>query len=63
MNQFVVSGRYRTRDGHQAFTRTVEAPNADVARERIYSRLGSEHGLKRPEIELDSVETATEVAS
>ncbi|MFB6157794.1 MAG: 50S ribosomal protein L18Ae [Haloferacaceae archaeon] len=52
MNQFSVSGRFQTRNGYQEFTKTVEAPNAEVAHERVYARLGSEHGLKRTQIEL-----------
>ncbi|MFB6305308.1 MAG: 50S ribosomal protein L18Ae [Haloferacaceae archaeon] len=56
MSQFSVDGRFQTRDGYQEFTKTVEAPNADVARERVYSRLGSEHGLKRTQIDLGGIE-------
>ncbi|MFB6302672.1 MAG: 50S ribosomal protein L18Ae [Haloferacaceae archaeon] len=58
MSQFAVSGRYQTRSGYQTFTKTVTAPNAEVARERVYSRLGSEHGLKRAQVELADVEEA-----
>lgn len=56
MNQFAVDGQFRTRGGYQEFTKTVSAPNPEVARERVYSRLGSEHGLKRTRIDLDAVE-------
>jgi large subunit ribosomal protein LX len=54
--RFRVSGRYQARDGHQPFVKTVEAPNADVALEHVYSRLGSEHGLRRTQIDLDDPE-------
>jgi large subunit ribosomal protein LX len=60
MSQYAVSGRYQTRDGYQQFVKTVTAPNAEVARERVYSRLGSEHGLKRTQVELDDAEPAEE---
>ncbi len=56
--RFRVSGRYQARDGYQPFTKTVEAPNADVALEHVYSRLGSEHGLRRTQIDLDAPEEA-----
>jgi large subunit ribosomal protein LX len=56
--RFRVSGRYQARDGHQPFEKTVEAPNADVALEHVYARLGSEHGLRRTQIDLDDPEEA-----
>ena len=59
MSQFAVSGRYQTRDGYQEFTKTVSAPNDAVARDRVYALLGSEHGLKRTQVELgDAAEVA-----
>jgi large subunit ribosomal protein LX len=59
MSEYVVSGRFQARGGFQGFRTAVEAPNEDVAREHIYSRLGSQHGLKRRQVELDSVEEVT----
>ncbi|MFB6161076.1 MAG: 50S ribosomal protein L18Ae [Haloferacaceae archaeon] len=55
MSRYTVSGRYQARDGYQSFTKTVDAPNDEVARERVYATLGSEHGLKRTQVELDEV--------
>jgi large subunit ribosomal protein LX len=63
MTEYVISGRFQSRDGYREFTKTVEAPNEDVAREFAYARLGSEHGLKRVQIELDDVGSAEEVAA
>jgi len=57
--EFSVSGHYQARGGAQPFTKTVEAPNATVATERVYAELGSEHGLKRTQIDLDEPEPAT----
>jgi large subunit ribosomal protein LX len=54
MSEFEISGRYQTREGYQAFEKTVEAPNADVALERVYTLLGSEHGLKRTQVDLEA---------
>ena len=56
MSEFTVRGQFQARDGHQSFERTVEAPNENVARERTYAAFGSEHGLKRTQVELSEVE-------
>jgi large subunit ribosomal protein LX len=56
MNEYTVTGRFRARDGWQAFETSVEAPNEDVASERAYAELGSRHGLRRTRIDLDDVE-------
>ena len=58
MSQFTVSGRFQMRDGHQEFTKAVEAPNDSVAREHVLSQLGSEHNLKRTQIEIGEVTAA-----
>ncbi|WP_408959894.1 50S ribosomal protein L18Ae [Natrinema sp. 74] len=55
MSQFTVSGRFKSRDGFAPFETAIDAENEDVAREHAYSQLGSRHGLKRTEIELDEV--------
>jgi len=56
MSEFTVTGRYRARDGWQPFTKAVEAPNEDVARERVYSQVGSQHAVERRGVELERVE-------
>ncbi|QLG50000.1 MULTISPECIES: 50S ribosomal protein L18Ae [Natrinema] len=55
MSQFTVSGRFKSRDGYAPFETTIDAENENVAREHAFSQLGSQHGLKRTEIELDEV--------
>ncbi|WP_435183923.1 50S ribosomal protein L18Ae [Halobellus sp. EA9] len=55
MSQYVVSGRFQSRDGFSEFNTVVDAPNEDVARERVYANIGSQHGLKRTQIEIDGV--------
>jgi large subunit ribosomal protein LX len=59
MSEFTVTGRYRARDGWQSFTKTVDAQNENVAREHIYSLVGSQHAVKRTEVELETVEEVT----
>lgn len=56
MSAFTVRGTFQARDGRQSFERTVEAPNVDVARERVYAAFGSEHGLKRTQVDVQEVD-------
>ncbi|WP_181691464.1 50S ribosomal protein L18Ae [Natronomonas sp. LN261] len=56
MSEFTVRGRYPARFGEQEFETTVEAPNADVAEERVYTNFGSQHSLKRTQITIDGVD-------
>ncbi|MFB6109123.1 MAG: 50S ribosomal protein L18Ae [Haloplanus sp.] len=58
MSQFLISGRFQGRTGFQAFEKQIEAPNENVAREFALSRLGSEHGLKRTQVEIEGVTAA-----
>ncbi|MDS0297358.1 50S ribosomal protein L18Ae [Halogeometricum sp. S1BR25-6] len=55
MSQFTVSGQFQSRDGHSKFETVVDAPNENVARDRVFSNIGSQHGLKRPQIEISEV--------
>lgn len=55
MSQFTVSGTFRSRDGDQPFSKVVDAPNEDVAREHVLSQFGSEHGLKRMQVDISEV--------
>jgi large subunit ribosomal protein LX len=56
MSEHTVRGRFQTRDGWAEFEKVTEAPNEDVALDRIYAKLGSDHGLKRPQIEISEVD-------
>ncbi|MGM0591781.1 MAG: 50S ribosomal protein L18Ae [Halobacteriota archaeon] len=58
MSQFTVSGRFQSPHGYRTFTKVIEAPNERVAREHVLSRMGSEHGLKRTQVELEDVTAA-----
>ena len=58
MGQFTVSGRFQNRGGFREFQKVVEAPNENVAREHVFSRMGSEHGLKRTQVEISEVSAA-----
>ncbi|OVE84941.1 50S ribosomal protein L18Ae [Natronolimnobius baerhuensis] len=56
MSQFTVTGQFETRDGSSKFETTIDAENENLAREHTYSQLGSQHGLKRTQIDLESLE-------
>ncbi|MBP1921570.1 large subunit ribosomal protein LX [Halorubrum alkaliphilum] len=58
MSTYTVSGRFQSRDGFQPFTKDVEAENEDLARERIYTQVGSQHNRKRTQIDIEEVSAA-----
>ena len=58
MSRFTVSGRFQSRDGWQPFETDVEADNEDVAVEHCYATMGSRHGLKRMQVDIEGVEPA-----
>jgi len=55
MSTFTVRGNFPARDGPQEFEKEVEAPNEDVATEHVLSQFGSQHNLKRTQIEITEV--------
>ena len=58
MSTYTVSGRFQSRGGFQPFTKDIEAENEDLARERIYTQVGSQHGRKRTQIKIEEVSAA-----
>ncbi|ELZ95169.1 50S ribosomal protein LX [Haloferax mucosum ATCC BAA-1512] len=58
MSQFIIAGTFTSRGVVHEFTKTVEAPNENVAEEHAYSLIGSEHGIKRTKVELTEVSAA-----
>ncbi|MES3160365.1 MAG: 50S ribosomal protein L18Ae [Halorubrum sp.] len=58
MSSYTVSGRFQSRDGDQPFTKEIEAENESLARERIYTLIGSQHNRKRTQIEIEEVSAA-----
>ncbi len=55
MTDFTVSGSWEGRDGWQPFETEIDAPNENVARERVLAEFGSRHGLRRGQIEVEEV--------
>lgn len=60
MSEFIVSGRFEVSSGWQQFDKTLEAENEDVATERVLSQIGSQHGLRRTQIEIGEVQRASD---
>ncbi|MFO8114914.1 MAG: 50S ribosomal protein L18Ae [Halorubrum sp.] len=58
MTTYTVSGRFQSRGDYQPFTKEIEAENEDLARERIYTTVGSQHNRKRTQIEIEEVTAA-----
>lgn len=58
MSQYTISGSFTSRGVSHNFTKTVAAPNENVAQERVFSLIGSEHGIKRTKVELSEVSAA-----
>jgi large subunit ribosomal protein LX len=58
MSTYTVSGRFQSRGDFQPFTKEIEAENEDLARERIYTTVGSQHNRKRTQIEIEEVSAA-----
>jgi large subunit ribosomal protein LX len=56
MSEFTVRGSFPARFGEQDFEKQIEAPNEDVAVERVYTNFGSQHGLKRTQIDIAEVD-------
>ena len=56
MSEFTVQGSFPARYGEQEFEKQVDAPNEDVAVERPYAEFGSQHGLKRTQIDIAGVD-------
>ncbi len=63
MTEYEVTGEFEPGGERRSFTTTVEAENEDVARERVYSNLGSKHRLKRNQIEIEAVTEAAEAGA
>jgi len=55
--EFEIQGRFKAVVGKvwHPFSKKVESPNEKNARDKVYSLMGSEHGLKRSLIKIDEV--------
>lgn len=57
---FTVKGTFKAGHKWEKFTRKISCPTKNTAYEKIYSLIGSEHGLERRLIKIESIEEAEE---
>jgi len=55
---FQIIGSFKAGRSWERFTKRVSSNNEKNAAEKLYSLIGSEHGLKRRMIRIESVEAA-----
>ncbi len=57
---FIVKGNFKAGHTWEPFTKKIETLNKNLASERVLSLIGSEHGLKRNLIKINSIEEVKE---
>lgn len=57
---FIVKGTFKAGQKYEPFTKKITTLNKNLASEKVFSLLGSEHRLKRRLIKIASVEEAKE---
>jgi large subunit ribosomal protein LX len=55
MEKYIVIGKFKAGTKWEHFTKNITSQNEKNARGKVYSLIGSEHGLKRNLIRLESV--------
>ena len=53
---FTVKGTFKAGEKWEHFTKNITSPNKNNAIEKAYSLIGSEHGLKRRLVKIETVE-------
>ena len=53
---FIIKGTFKAGEKWEHFSKTVKSENKNNALNKAYSLIGSEHGLKRRLIKIESVE-------
>lgn len=54
MENYIISGRFKAGSRWEKFTKKVASQNEKNAEDKVYSLIGSEHGLKRNLIQMES---------
>jgi large subunit ribosomal protein LX len=57
MKNFVVKGKFKAGTNWEKFTKNVESQNEKNATDKVYSVFGSKHGIKRSQIQIESITT------
>ena len=53
--EFTINGTIVLGKESRVFSKTVEAPSENAAKEKVYALFGSENGVKRNRIKIDKV--------
>ena len=53
---FHVEGTFRINGAWRPYMKVISAPNEEQARERVYTLMGSQHRLKRRDIQVGKIE-------
>lgn len=56
MANYLITGKFKPGFFWEKFTKTIESENEKNAREKVYSIMGSKHGLKRGRIVIESIQ-------
>jgi large subunit ribosomal protein LX len=55
MKSFIVKGKFKAGNSWENFTKKIESQNEKNASDKTYSIFGSKHGIKRSQIQIESV--------
>ena len=55
MKNFVVKGKFKAGNTWENFTKKIESQNEKNATDKVYSVFGSRHGIKRSQIQIESI--------
>ncbi|MDY0267367.1 MAG: 50S ribosomal protein L18Ae [Methanimicrococcus sp.] len=56
MANFMIKGKFKPGFFWEKFTKNIESENEKNALEKVYSIMGSKHGLKRRSIVIESIQ-------
>ncbi|AKB77071.1 LSU ribosomal protein L18Ae [Methanosarcina horonobensis HB-1 = JCM 15518] len=55
MKSFTVKGKFKAGNSWENFTKKIESQNEKNATDKTYSIFGSKHGVKRSQVQIESV--------
>ncbi|MGB9929481.1 MAG: 50S ribosomal protein L18Ae [Methanosarcina sp.] len=55
MKNFTVKGKFKAGNTWESFTKKIESQNEKNATDKVYSVFGSKHGVKRNQIQIESI--------
>ena len=55
MKNYIVKGKFKAGNSCEKFTKKIESQNEKNATDKVYSIFGSKHGIKRNQIQIESI--------